>query len=596
MLNIPEEIKQLFRQGSVRKNLRVHFPNGERGDITNSNLLAESFSFTESIMSQSELKFGLCESSMIEFDCFGVENIKYCEIEVFHEIDISGLSEDFIAEHGIMTADVPFPYYRIPYGRFTVDSCPRQSNMNHRNVTAYTQDIQSGIPLSGVEKAKQKSTVLNNVPYEFDLIQFLFSNIPGLTNYEEYLNKTEISIEESTGVIESFKNMIGGVYTLSATGIFIRIVPGDELEKGLLKIGFNPVFNFNEIKKEFLEVTSQYLGETIVYALGPFVRLYDDKDSSLIYYGKKRTNGISTGNMIYPYISGKQSVAYPKEKEYFTICIPKKLIYSAIDESGSFTKEWTIAEDYSVEFLTPKEGMYNPTLSFDRTKVATNQYNFQGKIELVKQLSAWLEINALFAKYARDGGIELINLQKRMELYPSEYLYPSDELYPIGYEHEEPTSELITEEEYQNGGFWYEEYQVQPFGKVAVDYIDLEGNKQTFVYRFDDESPNIYYMDNNEIFKTVRMDEADVKALLDTYFIPNANDTVFTPVELKMNGRPDIEAGDYLNIVSQEGNIFTFVMRRLLTGIQALTDEVEAEGNEYNEDTTDTSLIGEGEN
>ena len=596
MLNIPEEIKKLYRYPGANKNLRVHFPNGEHGDITNDNIVEESFSFTESICSRDTLKFGICEASIVEFETHGIGNIKGCEIEVFHEIDISGLPEDFNAEYGIITDDVSFPYYRIPYGRFTVDSCPRQSNMNQRKVTAYTQDMQSGIPLSGVEKAKQKSTVQSNSPYEFELIPFLFSNLPGLSNYEEYLDKTEISIEESTEVIESFKNMIGGVYTLSATGGFIRINSGDAWEKGLLKINYNKVSDFNKVKKDFLETTEKYLGSAIGYTLGPFVRMYDEKadNTALTPYGN-RTNGISAGCMIYPYISGKQSALSPNGKGYFNIFIPKKLTYTVKSEAGDYTKEWIIAEDYSVEFLTPKEGLYNPIFSFERTKIAKNQFNFQGKMDLTNLLQSWLELNALFGKYSRDGCIELINLQGRMELYPSEYLYPSEDLYPVNYGNEEPTFELITEGEYQNGGFWYEEYRVEPFGKVAVDYMNLEGKKQTYVYHFDVNASNIYYMDNNEIFKTVPMAEEEVKALLDTYFIPNANDTVFTPVELKMRGRPDIEAGDYLNIVSQDGNIFTFVMRRLLTGIQALTDEVETEGDEYNEDTTDTSLIGEGE-
>ena len=48
MLNIPEEVKTLYRHPGADKNLRIHFPNGEREDITNDDLAEESFSFTES--------------------------------------------------------------------------------------------------------------------------------------------------------------------------------------------------------------------------------------------------------------------------------------------------------------------------------------------------------------------------------------------------------------------------------------------------------------------------------------------------------------------------------------------------------------------
>ena len=143
MISIPEEIKALLKQEQnfISKNLRIHFPNGEHEDITNDNLISESFSFTESICSQDTLKFGLCEASMVEFETIGVGNIKGCEIEVFHEINISGLGEEFIAGYGTITDDVPFPYYRMPYGIFKVDTCPRQSDMSRRKVTAYTQEF-----------------------------------------------------------------------------------------------------------------------------------------------------------------------------------------------------------------------------------------------------------------------------------------------------------------------------------------------------------------------------------------------------------------------------------------------------------------------
>lgn len=89
MLNIPEEVKALFKTSDVRKNIRISFPNGEREDITNENLIAESVSFTESVCSQESLTFGLCESSVLEFETAGVENIKGMEIEAFIEIDVT---------------------------------------------------------------------------------------------------------------------------------------------------------------------------------------------------------------------------------------------------------------------------------------------------------------------------------------------------------------------------------------------------------------------------------------------------------------------------------------------------------------------------
>lgn len=91
MLNIPEEVKKLFKTSNVKKNIRISFPNGERADITNENLIAESLSYTESVCSQESLKFGLCESSVLEFETAGIGNIKGMEITADIEINTSGV-------------------------------------------------------------------------------------------------------------------------------------------------------------------------------------------------------------------------------------------------------------------------------------------------------------------------------------------------------------------------------------------------------------------------------------------------------------------------------------------------------------------------
>ena len=63
------------------------------------------------------------------------------------------------------------------------------------------------------------------------------------------------------------------------------------------------------------------------------------------------------------------------------IFIPKTVTLSIKGEVGTEEQQWTIANGYSAELFTVAEGIYNPTLSFARTKMATNKYNFQGKIE-----------------------------------------------------------------------------------------------------------------------------------------------------------------------------------------------------------------------
>lgn len=92
MLNVPNSIKALYQTDGVRKNFRVHFPNGEMADITNDNVVQESVKFTESLCSQSTFKFGLAEASVLEFETVGVGNMFGMTIEAAMEIDTSSLS------------------------------------------------------------------------------------------------------------------------------------------------------------------------------------------------------------------------------------------------------------------------------------------------------------------------------------------------------------------------------------------------------------------------------------------------------------------------------------------------------------------------
>lgn len=96
MLNIPEEIKDLFKKGNIRKNFRVSFIDTSLPDLTNSDIVQESVSFTESLCSKDELKFGLCEASAIKFKTINVSNIKGKEIRCGIDVDCSSLvAENF---------------------------------------------------------------------------------------------------------------------------------------------------------------------------------------------------------------------------------------------------------------------------------------------------------------------------------------------------------------------------------------------------------------------------------------------------------------------------------------------------------------------
>lgn len=93
MLNIPEEVKALFKIDGVRKNFRVHFVDSDLPDLTNKDIVTESVSFTESLCSRDKFKFGVCEAASISFEAVGIPNIKGQYIKCGLDIDCSDLAD-----------------------------------------------------------------------------------------------------------------------------------------------------------------------------------------------------------------------------------------------------------------------------------------------------------------------------------------------------------------------------------------------------------------------------------------------------------------------------------------------------------------------
>lgn len=108
--------KDLFLQDSIKKELYISFDNGL---ITNSELHSNQFELSESICSDSELRFGGCEASEIRFKVSNVYNsLKNKTIDVSMVLDGN--------------EDEPFVF-----GRYTVYSDTPTADRNFRDIVAY---------------------------------------------------------------------------------------------------------------------------------------------------------------------------------------------------------------------------------------------------------------------------------------------------------------------------------------------------------------------------------------------------------------------------------------------------------------------------
>lgn len=106
----------LYLQDGVKKQLIISYDDGE---ITNNQIHFEKFSLTESISAETELKFGGCEASMIEFRVTS---------------DVQSLKDKWLTVSQILNDDFDNP---IIFGYFKVYSDKLTADKKNRDIQAY---------------------------------------------------------------------------------------------------------------------------------------------------------------------------------------------------------------------------------------------------------------------------------------------------------------------------------------------------------------------------------------------------------------------------------------------------------------------------
>lgn len=568
MLNIPEEIKQLFRKGSVRKNLRIHFPNGEREDITNENLVAESFSFEESICSENTLKFGLSEASSVEFETVGVGNIKGYEIKVFHEIDISSLPENFISEYGTRSEDLPFPYYKIPYGYFTVNSCQRQTDINRRKITAYDKLLSESLDYDKTEEInnylKSKPACVPKNVYTLEKMMLQDFNI----NYE----KTEIPVvEEKRGGIAAYTYRptiisINGTRT-NISEVHINVFNFDSFDVSEI---YNVLFSNLD---EFSWVQQTLKGQAELYEFtiegdwwwldhGLQIELVDSNGKQLVF-----TENDAVGDILS--ILGCGNIV-----EARFMYINNYIIY--------FYDDWNDEKIFEVSRVnrpTSSSEMLLDYITIEKLEL----YDIEKKTippvltscTLRNVLNAVYEINGTFATINRESGMLEEKKIGGGGLYPSETLYPSNDLFPKG-------MSVFTKSMYKSA--WYDDEYTPIYSKITCTYKNSDTSEKEYleyviveVEEGNENNYQTYDISENYIIKEFTFTELEILKILTTLAF-NIKDIKYMPAEIDLMALPYLESGEIISVLTTDGGFETIVLNRTLSGIQSLFDNYESRG------------------
>ena len=544
MLTIPAAVETLFKTDGIRKEFRVHFPNGEHADLTNSDIVDGSVQFSESICSSDTLKFGAAEASSISFECANIPNIYGCTIECSIEIDTDSI--------------VPGTVYPVKLGTFIVTSCPRNAGaMYRRKVQAYTFGGQQLQPSGNAQHAINFPTSVNPITIY-------------LVNYLRAAAQTDFGLTVTPGTALTLVTgaRLSSAPTWTANGhTYTCTFAGNnpkyaQFYSGCYRLTCESV-NASVYKSLFdkaaeLGATNEALKNLRLKVLPGFDIT---QSGTREFWNLPDPSGSN-------YDSGNFFAA--NGGDYY-VFVPDALTVD-LKEDGTTIATYSLSGFQTNVSVKPQGIPNDPLLSKAYAKIepsfqdsVSKMYMYLGAVDFPALYEGLLELLGSFGRVNRSGQVEVLTLSKSS-----------------------PVS--IAMSEYAADGCWWDEYSIEPIGTVRYTYHDADEDvDQTVDYHFGD-GLSVYDMTDNAFLKALSVTKDDlngdtlqdyIEDLLDAYFIPNVQDIAFVPVDLQMLGLPYLEAGDYLVFdVGGGETIGTYIMSRTMSGVQLLMDDVQSQGGE----------------
>lgn len=527
MITIPTAIRDLIN-GSCRKRFRVHFPNGEKPDITNDNIVAESVSFKESVCSDSFFRFGRAESSEISFETVGIGNIQDCTIICSMEYEVPANLQSLYGQ-----------WYAIPYGKFVVDSCPRNhEDMTHRKVTAYSKLFSNdNLPVFEQWKMARPSyrKKWDMKPYymmaEMGIVtpstSALISGTAGTNSYLAYSN-----FEDGQTVTARFTT----TYPANAYEVY-TITDYDAIYKIDMVGSLDDVYEIYE--------THQITPKPV--QVSATLEITDGNLNSVRYHIPLTDNGEGTisGELVYancPQISSGDTVK---------IYIPTSLnlrLYHVPSQSGDWNETAVVATSVSLTKLTstlPEAGI---TLSFGSTLTNDNKQYYYNAYSGRDIINGYAELTGRLVRTGRDGNVELVELDNSAP-------------YPLN------NSNVM-------GEMWWDEYDVSPIAIVKYVFTDKNQPANGELSFSDDGS--VYDMSDNYVLSHLKDGSvSSVETLLKQLFKPKASAVCFTPIDANFNGLTFLQVGDAIQFTAGDGAVInSYIMAQSFNGIQLITQDV----------------------
>lgn len=181
-------------------------------------------------------------------------------------------------------------------------------------------------------------------------------------------------------------------------------------------------------------------------------------------------------------------------------------------------------------------------------------------------LSCICEINGCVGHMGRDGTFHYIYLEQEIQgLYPRNDLYPADDLFPRN-----PKSTQIGKGFYVTAT--YEDYLVKTINKLQIR--EQKNDIGVIVGTGD----NAYVIEDN--FLVYGKGSKELKGIAKN-ILSKIRGIIYRPFTADCKGNPCLEVGDAVRLPTKYELIESYIFKRTLKGIQALRDDLEADGEEY---------------
>lgn len=533
---------KLFKQDSVEKQIIIEY---DGGTITNNELYSENFELTESLCSESQLKFGSCEAGVIKFK---IANI------------MKPLKGKWLTVSMIIggKADAPFKI-----GKYKVFSDSPSTDRNYRDVTAYDamyDIINADITDFYNGAVAESSLTINTI---MSLLQNL--EIP----YKETISNLPNWYVTSDSTVESLsgKDLISAFCELN--GCFARIDRDGKFE--FVKLG---------------DITNPLYPEDYLF---PSDDLYP-------------TTGIESNSSEYGFDG-----SYKIEDGYLYTKIRGRLIIR--DSEGTETELYGVGyyDNYDIRIGVPensnrlcvlmgsgsyldKEGIrfYAPYFYWIDENLLINS-NPEITINVdVERDGTFSTSGILFCRFyeqENDGGKYGIRYMPNIPIFDTyEYLR--------SYLRNEDLDGCLN-----YTGF----YDIEKSEYVSCKYEDfVTKNIESILIRNSEndagalagmQGGNCYIIEDNFLVHGKSHDE--IKSVAESLY-NSVRDVSYIPFEAELSGKPYLIPGERIRIKATNKTIESYILKRTLKGIQALRDTYSATGEEYygqNVNSVGTSII-----